>query len=91
MPKFTSNKIKERYNLYLKPGICRDEWTVDEDIEIIRIVKEKGKDWTKELKNTFTLKNRTELQIKNRYFGTLKFLEKRVFRKASAVLKLQDN
>jgi hypothetical protein len=28
IPKFTTNKIKERYMLYLRPGISKDEWNV---------------------------------------------------------------
>lgn len=29
--------------LYLRPGISWDEWSVQEDLEIIKLIKENGK------------------------------------------------
>lgn len=76
--KLNSKQVKERYLFHLKPGICLQPWTVEEDLQLLAMVYQNGKCW-KSICQNFT--NRTELQVKNRYYGTLKFIEQRVLQK----------
>ena len=54
---------------YLRPEIKRDDWTLQEDLLLVNLLNAHGKNW-KILEDT--LQNRTQNQIKNRYFGRLK-------------------
>lgn len=65
-------QIRERYENYLRDGICLDEWSVDEDIKIIEYVRKVGKKWKNLSSN---MPERTEIQLKNRYYGTLYLIE----------------
>lgn len=85
---YSVKKIKERYFLYLREGIETKNWEIEEDLRLLILVRENGKKW-KELTQHFT--GRTDLQLKNRYNGTLKLIEKRVLRKLNACLKKKKN
>lgn len=85
---YSVKKIKERYFLYLREGIETKNWEIEEDLRLLTLVRENGKKW-KELTQHFT--GRTDLQLKNRYNGTLKLIEKRVLRKLNACLKKKKN
>jgi hypothetical protein len=58
---------------YLKPNLSKNKWTEEEDNEILNLVGKYGRSWrTLEKK----LKNRSQNQIKNRYYGHLHKNEK---------------
>lgn len=65
----THKQIKEHYVNYLRPEIKRDDWTLEEDFMLVQLLNEHGKNW-KAIEDI--LVNRTQNQIKNRYFGRLK-------------------
>ena len=67
----TPKQIKEHYLNYLKPGIKKEDWTIEEDLQLINFLNKFGKNW-KKIENM--LEGRTQNQIKNRYFGRLKKL-----------------
>lgn len=81
---YSLKKIKERYFLHLRDGIQMKNWEVEEDLNLLQMIKDHGKKWKK---FTSRFQGRTQLQLKNRYNGTLKLIEKRVFRKLNAHLK----
>lgn len=58
---------------YLRPEIKRDHWSIEEDMKIIECINKYGKKWKQIEKE---LGNRTDNQIKNRYYGRLKILYK---------------
>lgn len=60
----TSRQCKERWEKYLSPEINKDEWTEDEDRLLLQLHKRLGSKWTKLVKN---FKNRTTIQLRNRY------------------------
>ena len=37
-----AKKLRERYINHLDPDICREEWKLEEDEQILTFVKEKG-------------------------------------------------
>lgn len=57
-------QCKERYLHYLSPYINKKEWTNEEDALLISSVTQHGKKW-KVFEDLF--KNRTEIDIRNRY------------------------
>ena len=57
---------------YLRPEINKEPWTLEEDLALIELLREFGKDWGEVEKR---MNGRTQNQIKNRYFGRLKRLE----------------
>ena len=59
---------------YLRPEIRKDEWTLDEDLLLVNLLNNNGKDW-KMIEEHFP--GRTQNQIKNRYFGRLKKLHEK--------------
>lgn len=73
--------------LHLRDGIESRAWEVDEDLTLLTLIKENGKKWKD---YTHILKGRTELQLKNRYNGTLKLIQKRVLRKLNAITKKKN-
>lgn len=67
---------------YLRPEIKRDQWTMEEDLQIIELINKYGKRW-KLIERE--LGNRTDNQIKNRYYGRLKLLLKQKMIKSRKV------
>lgn len=65
----TQKQIKEHYINFLRPNIKKDDWTLQEDLKLVRLMNMYGKNW-KYLEQNF--EGRTQNQIKNRYFGRLK-------------------
>ena len=56
----------------MRPDINKGAWNLDEDLMLIKLLKEVGKNW-EELERRFP--GRTQNQLKNRYFGRLKRLD----------------
>ena len=48
--------------------MIKSEWTLDEDVELVRLINLYGKDW-KTIEANFSGRSRS--QIKNRYFGKI--------------------
>jgi hypothetical protein len=65
---FTPKQIRERYLNYLRPEISKEEFSLEEDLNICRFVMEQGKHWRKMEE---VLPGRTEGCIKGRYYGKL--------------------
>lgn len=62
----------------MQEGISKEEWKIEEDLLLLELIKKNGKKW-RYLTQYF--EGRTELQLKNRYKGTLKFLERKAITK----------
>ncbi|CAD8125363.1 unnamed protein product [Paramecium sonneborni] len=66
----TGKQCRERWNNHLNPDINRHPWSIEEDIELLELVKKKQKKWafiSKILKS-----KRSENAVKNRYNCLLK-------------------
>ncbi|OHT01903.1 Myb-like DNA-binding domain containing protein [Tritrichomonas foetus] len=61
----TIRQCRDRYRHYISPGINRSPWNDEEDSLLLEKVEELGERW-KILEKFF--KNRTEVQIRNRYY-----------------------
>jgi myb proto-oncogene protein len=59
---------------YLRPDINKDQWCIEEDMKILELINKHGTQW-KVIQQE--MPNRTDNQIKNRYYGRLKLLLKR--------------
>ena len=70
---------------YLRPEIRKDDWTLEEDVLLVNLLNNNGKNW-KIIEEHFP--GRTQNQIKNRYFGRLKKLAER---KANPQTNLNSN
>lgn len=69
----SGKQIRERYLNYLRPNLSLKKWAFEEDQEILRLVAKYGRSWRTIEKK---LKNRSQNQIKNRYYGHLQKNEK---------------
>ena len=56
--------IKEHYLSHLRPGLSREEWTVEDDVKLITVLNEYNFDWA-EAERVFP--ERSLCQIKNRF------------------------
>lgn len=64
-----TRQLRERYTLYLKPGIVDTPWTHEEDLLLSQKIKEIGKHWSLIAKY---FKGRNQNNIKNRWNFHLK-------------------
>ena len=78
----TWKQIRDKYLNYLRPGINKDEWSLAEDMRILELLKRHGTKWKL---IQLEMANRTDNQIKNRYYGRLKVLLKRKARRRTRV------
>jgi hypothetical protein len=76
-------QLKDHYENYLKPSIVNKEWTVEDDLQLIHLLNEHGKNW--KLIETL-MPHRSKIQLKNRYFGRIK----RINAKKVKSLKSED-
>lgn len=60
----TVRQCKERWKLYLSPGIQTDKWTNEEDNMLMAMVKQYGKRWTLICQQ---FPKRTVVSLRNRY------------------------
>lgn len=56
------------------PNISKEPWTLEEDLKLIELFNKHGKKWKKIAKQ---LKDRSENQVKNRYYGRILPLQKK--------------
>ena len=81
---YTPKMVRERYKNYLMPGLERRPWTIEDDRQLIELVHENTFDWASVIAS---INGRSELDIKNRYFGILEPMEKKAAKKAIIVLR----
>lgn len=65
----SSKQIRERYMNHLDPGIIKEPWTLDEDVELIRFFMLYGSKWSY---FSTRFKGRSENMIKNRFNSFIK-------------------
>jgi len=68
MPGLNRKQIRDRYVNYLKKERTIKEFTAEEDQTILRLVREKGRLWSK---IAGELVGRTPIMVKNRFYATL--------------------
>lgn len=71
---YSSKQIRERYLNHLRPDIQAADWTLDEDLQLCKLVDAHGRKW-KLFESQ--MPGRTENAIKNRYYGYLQRVRKR--------------
>jgi len=74
----TWKQLRDKYTNYLRPDIKKDDWSVEEDQKILDLLSRFGTKW-KTIQQD--MPDRTDNQIKNRYYGRLKVLLKKKARK----------
>ncbi|CAD8107387.1 unnamed protein product [Paramecium primaurelia] len=66
-------QIRERWNNVLNPNISRSTWTKEEKIQLLQLILNYGKKWSK---IQGELNGRSENQIKNQYNGIIRNLKR---------------
>ena len=61
-------QLKDHYENYLRPDLSKEEWTLEEDLELIDLFNTYGKDW-RLIQDKMSSRSRN--QIKNRFFGRI--------------------
>jgi hypothetical protein len=74
----TWKQLRDKYTNYLRPDINKDDWSLEEDQKILELIGRYGTKW-KTIQQEMI--NRTDNQIKNRYYGRLKILLKKKARR----------
>eukprot|EP00299_Pterocystis_sp_00344_P012542 c6037_g1_i2.p1 GENE.c6037_g1_i2~~c6037_g1_i2.p1 ORF type:complete len:176 (+),score=8.15 c6037_g1_i2:77-604(+) len=69
IPNRSAKQCRERWRNHVRPGICKGLWTQDEDLIILRGVKQYGFKWAVIARQ---LPGRTGSLVKNRYHQTLR-------------------
>lgn len=87
-PDHSTKDIKERYNNTLNPNIRKSIFTEEEDLTLLKLVNEHGKDWKRVHKY---IKGRSIQMLKNRYHSKLKFLNNRDLRNSLLPSKFLGN
>ncbi|XP_074375058.1 uncharacterized protein LOC141716776 [Apium graveolens] len=64
MPERLGKQLRERYNNHLKPGLKKEAWTEEEDMQLIQAHEKLGNKWAEISK---LLTGRSESDIKNRW------------------------
>lgn len=64
IPGKTNRQCRERYKIYLAPGINREEWTKEDDDKLIYYISQHGPKWSALTKY---FPGRTANSLKNRY------------------------
>jgi hypothetical protein len=77
MPGRSSRQCRERWTLYLSPGVANEPWTVEEDMVLMRLYSVLGPKWTVIAKN---FSKRTPNNVKNR--------QKQILRRAQRMARI---
>ena len=70
----TARQCKERFLFYLDPNINNEPYTIEEDLMLLNIVKEKGTRWS--YFANYVLKDRTQYSLKNRWWFLQRAIKK---------------
>ena len=68
LPGRIGKQCRERWHIHLDPNVCKDKWTIEEDMEIIRLNCIYGNKWSSIARK---LPGRTYNSIKNRFNSNL--------------------
>lgn len=79
--------IRERYKNYLRPGIEKKPWDIDDDMKLLKLVHELGTQW-EEISQE--MPGRSEMEIKNRFHGILEPISRKAQRNYKLFLKKQN-
>ena len=85
---YSPKMVRERYKNYLRPGLERRPWTIEDDRQLIKLVHEHSFEWASVIAS---IDNRSELDIKNRYFGILEPIESKAAKKTIIAFKKRKN
>ena len=83
-----SKQIKEHYENYLQHDIQKKPWNLQEDLRLIEMIGKYGTNWATIQAH---MQGRIKCQIKNRYYGHLKRLEKKKSMINEKVIAQKDN
>lgn len=72
---YSKKMIKERYLTYLDESIDQKPWTIEEDMQLITLIGKGVNHWRNIAQE---MPGRSELHLKNRYYGCLRAIEKSV-------------
>lgn len=61
-------QLKDHYENYLRPNLTTEEWTLEEDLLLVGLINQHGKNWKLVQRK---LPHRSRNQIKNRLFGRI--------------------
>lgn len=70
----TGRQCRDRWVHHLNPKFCRVQWSIDEDLKILRFVMENGKKWAVLSR---IMENRNEDSIRNRFIKLIKGYRKK--------------
>lgn len=70
----TGRQCRDRWVHHLNPKFCRVQWSMDEDLKILRFVMENGKKWAVLSR---IMENRNEDSIRNRFIKLIKSYRKK--------------
>ena len=83
----TGRQCRDRWVHHLNPKFCRVQWSIDEDLKILRFVMENGKKWAVLSR---IMENRNEDSIRNRFIKLIKsYRKKEKLNKNSPKKKIQ--
>ncbi|CAH0480506.1 unnamed protein product [Peronospora belbahrii] len=82
LPGRVGKQCRERWHNHLNPSVRKDAWTAEEDYVIFECHKNVGNQWAEISK---MLPGRTDNAIKNRYYSTMRRIQRQSIRKKGPV------